>query len=52
MQIDGEQERIHRVLKCALCKKELFKLEELFCSTECLDKWRETIKESEYSYGD
>ena len=38
---------------CGLCKKEFSGASgALFCSRECLDKWRETIKESEYSYGD
>ena len=52
MQVDGGYGIGHRVLRCAFCKKEMFKLEELFCSQECMDKWRKTIKESEYGYGD
>ena len=38
---------------CGLCKKEFSGASgALFCSKECSDKWRESIKESEYSYGD
>ena len=38
---------------CGLCKEEFSGASgALFCSTKCLDKWRKSIKESEYSYGD
>ncbi len=38
---------------CSLCKEEFSGASgALFCSKECLDKWRESIKESEYNYGD
>lgn len=42
----------YRIMQCGFCKEKMSIAGELFCSQDCRNKWKATIRESEYAYGD